>query len=313
MFKSQKLTIETINSINTAIRIIHEGLKPPTMREQLKMNRFDAVTWQAAILLTGKRSILTKNQSKLSKADGINFINAGLTMSPHKEASEFFERAFNHCPFATEACALACVGAETGQGRLPSSKIARIGRTVALHFDPVLFEKLIHLEIQELEIEARKRETLTGENWRIAFRANIASDNTQFADELAMMCHESDRFGYSVPNRRIVFYDYTVIPKAVIKNYGFVNRVYSRKDSTNEKQCLEVLKKGFGVAVVFAGDLPKTWKGYPVIDGDINDLWFTRKPEKGGFVVGLKVKGSNAQKQACINSGFAISTKEIGS
>ena len=303
MFKAQKLTNKTSQRIDHLIGLLAEyGEKPPTMREQLKMDRLDAVTWQAAILLTGKRSILTKNQSKLSKADGINFINAGLTMSPHKEASEFFERAFNHCPFATEACALACVGAETGQGKLPSSKIARMGRTVALYFDPVLFKELIHLEIKELEIEARKREILTGENWRIAFRPNVASDNIQFADYLAMMHHQNDR---------IVFYDYTVIQKAVTDNKGSVNRVYSRKDSSNEKQCLDVLKKGFGVAVVFAGDLPDTWQGYPVIDGDVNDLWFTRKPEEGGFVVGLKVKGSNAQKQACIDSGFAISTEEI--
>ena len=40
---------------------------------------------------------------------------------------------------------------------------------------------------------------------------------------------------------------------------------------------------GGNVAVVFRNQLPKTWKGYEVVNGDSNDLRFLDK----GVVVGL--------------------------
>ena len=51
--------------------------------------------------------------------------------------------------------------------------------------------------------------------------------------------------------------------------------------------------------------LPKTWHGYPVIDGDVHDLWFLRAHPGCAFVVGLRVKGSNKQIESCRESGFA--------
>ena len=49
-----------------------------------------------------------------------------------------------------------------------------------------------------------------------------------------------------------------------------------------------VLKMGGNVAVVFRNQLPKTWKGYEVVNGDENDLRFL---DKQGVVVGLIEKG----------------------
>jgi len=71
-----------------------------------------------------------------------------------------------------------------------------------------------------------------------------------------------------------------------------------------------MLKEGRGVSVVFdtrkGEPLPATWQGAPVIDGDINDLWFLRAPKSGAFVVGLRVKGANKQKKQAVDSGFAV-------
>ena len=71
-----------------------------------------------------------------------------------------------------------------------------------------------------------------------------------------------------------------------------------------------MLKDGYGISVVFdtkkGEPLPKTWNGAPVIDGDINDLWFLRAPKSGAFVVGLHIKGTKAQQQKAKDSGFAV-------
>jgi hypothetical protein len=49
-----------------------------------------------------------------------------------------------------------------------------------------------------------------------------------------------------------------------------------------------VLLMGGNVAVVFRNQLPKTWKGFEVVNGDETDLRFL---DKKGVVVGLIEKG----------------------
>ena len=51
---------------------------------------------------------------------------------------------------------------------------------------------------------------------------------------------------------------------------------------------------GGNVAVVFRNQLPKTWNGYEVVNGDESDLRFL---DKKGVVVGLIEKGM-AKKDA---------------
>ena len=63
---------------------------------------------------------------------------------------------------------------------------------------------------------------------------------------------------------------------------------FSRSEETSDDRMLRILNKGGNVAVVFRGSLPKTYLGYPVIDGDKNDLRF-KDPK--GVVVGLVEKG----------------------
>jgi hypothetical protein len=62
---------------------------------------------------------------------------------------------------------------------------------------------------------------------------------------------------------------------------------FSRSEH-NDKKCEMVLAMGGNVAVVFRNQLPKTWKGYEVVNGDDTDLRFL---DKKGVVVGLIEKG----------------------
>ena len=90
------------------------------------------------------------------------------------------------------------------------------------------------------------------------------------------------------------FYDYT---KSFQRMAKFINPnpdlpsnyhlTFSRSEH-NETLCDMVLQMGGNVAVVFRDQLPKTWKGFEVINGDENDLRFR---DKKGVVVGLIEKG----------------------
>ena len=125
-----------------------------TMKTQCAMLRegrdLDAVAIQAALILEGKRKVLTTSQTKLDKANGAStgFINRGLTLATSREATPFIGSAFDACIGATEACRMACVGSRTGQGRLASSAIARIGRTIALFGATLEFWDRYDVEIE---------------------------------------------------------------------------------------------------------------------------------------------------------------------
>jgi len=294
---------EMLGHIHVCIGVIEGKRYWPSMKEQCGMEAEFAVAWQVAMLVKRKRKLLTLNQTKLSKciAEKTGYVNIGLTLAPAHEATPFLWKEYTACVGATKACIGACVGAKTGHGKLPSHKIARIGKTFLMELFPVEFREIFHEEI------TKELGRVSMKGYKLAFRFNIASDHWQIADEMASRYQD------------VSFYDYTAITSAMrTSDRGMckVNRVYSRKDG-RDRLTLKMLKDGYAVAVVFdvsarkKEPLPRTWNGYPVIDGDINDLWFTRAYAKGGYVVGLRVKGSNKQIESCRESGFAAKKEEL--
>ena len=272
-----------------------------TMSHQCRMSKRDAVVWQAALILHGTRQIHTSSQTKLDKAskERSGYVTRGLTMATAREASAYVQGDWNACRGATPACIFGCVGSQTGQGRLSSSEIARIGRTLAMLANLDVFLGLLNHEIERLEASATRKGAL------LAFRANVAQDCAELAGYLAQR------------HIRVRFYDYTAITSNV-RRHDLVRRVYSRKDGRTALT-LKMLDQGHGVCVVFdvpdkARDedgnklpLPATWEGYDVIDGDIDDLWFTRAPKAGPFVVGLRVKATTQEQLSeAIASDFAV-------
>jgi len=99
----------------------------------------------------------------------------------------------------------------------------------------------------------------------------------------------------------VQFYDYTKIPgrKKVhdIENY----HITFSGDGENVISCEYMLRNNFNVAIVWplGKDEPKPteWRGYPVVDGDVHDLRFL-DPDEGGHIIGLRLKGANAQTLA---------------
>jgi len=79
---------------------------------------------------------------------------------------------------------------------------------------------------------------------------------------------------------------------------------FSRSEE-NDAESLAILSLGGNVAVVFDTPkdqaLPTEWHGYPVINGDENDVRFE---DPRGVVVGLRAKGAAKHD----DSGFVVAT-----
>ena len=89
----------------------------------------------------------------------------------------------------------------------------------------------------------------------------------------------------------VVFYDYfkgplKIAEKAISEGIDLTISFHEKMTDQDVEKALELSR----LAVVFEGKaLPKTWRGYPVINGDLHDLRFT---EPKGVVVGLLVKNT---------------------
>jgi hypothetical protein len=102
---------------------------------------------------------------------------------------------------------------------------------------------------------------------------------------------------------RTPFYDYSKGSHRIDKflagrlepNYHLT---FSR-DEQNGKEAKRLARKGANVAAVFRSELPDTWQGRDVINGDKNDLRFL---DRKGSVVGLLAKGSAKND----NLGFVL-------
>jgi hypothetical protein len=103
------------------------------------------------------------------------------------------------------------------------------------------------------------------------------------------------------------FYDYT---KGFTRMMAWLNGkmpdnyhlTFSRSEETSDDRIKKILSLGGNVAVVFRGSLPKTYLGFPVVDGDENDLRFK---DKKGVIVGLVEKGLAKKDE----TGFVVEPK----
>ena len=103
----------------------------------------------------------------------------------------------------------------------------------------------------------------------------------------------------------IQFYEYTKRVDLVdnIHNPPNLHYTFSRSES-NEYWCKKFLEEQrCNVAVVFRKSIPKTFWGFPTVNGDRNDLRFLDpNPKVRPVIVGLKAKGSAKTDQ----TGFVV-------
>jgi hypothetical protein len=100
----------------------------------------------------------------------------------------------------------------------------------------------------------------------------------------------------------VQFMDYTKQARRLLNSNRPPNYhlTFSRSER-NDSDCRRVLEAGGNVAVVFRKPpFPRSFWGYPVIDGDRNDLRFL---DSGPCIVGLKAKGKGARQD---RTGFVL-------
>jgi len=196
------------------------------------------------------------------------------------------------CPFASKGCRMACLNT-AGRGAMASVQMARIERTRKYVLYREDFFNQLYNEIQSFS------KYYVNKGKEVAIRLNGTSDQPL----VETMFKQVRRFNYN-----IVFYDYTKNYKKAGTRYGIdgnryvVTFSYSEKEGA-ESQALEVLNRGGLVAVVF-DNLPDTWNGYPVLDGDERDDLMV--DIEGPAVIGLKAKGQAKND----NSGFVVRTNK---
>lgn len=225
-------------------------------------------------LLTGYRLLTAPGANpKLAKNLAMGYITAGLQLSPANESGR------NLCPAHSPGCAAACLY-WSGRGRMATVQKQRLAKTALWNEEPAVFMQLLKGDLAWLAMQARKLGA------KPACRMNVTSDIAWEKLDLLEQFPE------------ISFYDYTKRrDRRELDNYRIV---FSRSE-INGTLLVPTLETGRNVAVVFGGHvLPDTYRGYPVIDGDVHDCRFL---DPTPVIVGLRAKG---QKARLDESGFVV-------
>lgn len=199
------------------------------------------------------------------------------------------------CASASPGCIAACLNTAGRGGIMKKGETtngiqeARKARTLLYWNDRPAFLALVRKHLAKLERQAAKQ------GRKLAVRMNGTSDLPGLAMALAT----------EFPG--VQFYDYTAHPKAELRTRENYHITFSRKEN-NAANVLAAIKAGTNVAVVFSTkrgrELPATYLGRPVIDGDETDLRFLddKSTDGKGLIVGLRAKGK-ARKDC---GGFVV-------
>ena len=217
--------------------------------------------------------ILTVANTKILKGEKRGYKTFGIHFAPAKLSGH------NVCPFASKGCSAACLNM-AGMGKFSNVQSARIKKTKWFFENRADFLKTLDFEIKYAALLAEYEGLIP------VFRLNLTSD-VKFED-----------YGIIQSFPQYQFYDYTKNPQRILKNQlKNYHLTFSRSES-NDNLCKKILKEGFNVAMVF-NEIPKDYWGFPVVDGDSDDLRFL---DQKNVIVGLTPKGP-AKKD---NSGFVI-------
>lgn len=227
--------------------------------------------------------LLNSGNAKTKKGEAKGYITYGMHLAPEKISG------YNVCANASAGCAAACLNT-AGRGAMSNVQSARINKTLLFFKERQTFLDMLWKEI-ESSIKSAARKGMTP-----CFRLNLTSD---------LPFHKIKNAGETVLDafKGVQFYDYTPDPQRFTSylagelpsNYHLT---FSRKED-NESLCDSLFASGGNIAAVFRNQLPKSWKGRTVVDGDEDDLRFL---DPKNVVVGLVEKGL-AKKD---KTGFVI-------
>lgn len=234
------------------------------------------------------KNLLSTKNSKTIKGEKLGYTTYIMYLAPHKQNS----KGVNLCSHASAGCAKACLF-NSGAARFNQVQQGKINKTEYFIADRTGFMNQLVSELTKIE---RLHNAIVGDEQigrtgkvvrykKFAVRLNGTSD-IPFENIKVNGKNVFELF----PN--VQFYDYTknhkrFENKIIAPNYHLT---FSRSE-TNDKISLDILNRGFNVAYVFgvkhAQDLPLTYNGFKVINGDESDLRFL---DEENVIVGLKYK-----------------------
>ena len=229
--------------------------------------------------------LLNQGNAKTLKGEVLGYRTFGLHLSPSDKSG------FNVCKWASKGCRAACLDT-AGRGCMSNVQTSRINKTKRFFKNKFVFISDIRVEICKAIISTAKKQMIP------CFRLNLTSDVEW--EKLFRYKRDFSKKVFHLYKSNIVedfpnvnFYDYTKgfyrmrkwLDGKMPKNYHLT---FSRSENTSEYKMKTILELGGNVAVVFRGSLPKTYLGYPVVNGDENDLRFK---DPRGVIVGLVEKG----------------------
>lgn len=244
------------------------------------------------------RKLLQKGDgnTKLAKSNANNEVYRtwGLSLAPADASG-----VINVCASASIGCKTSCLDHQGMASVWESIRASRIAKTVLWDQDQSYFLSTLRHELDNIVKQSRR------EGFTPAIRLNVFSDIMW------------EKYGIIDAYPSVQWYDYTkhsVRVGEVRPNYW---TTFSRSES-NHDECLAVLRSGGNVAVAFADtkkpyvgnraqyqDLPETWEGFPVFNGDRDDQRWS--DPRGGNVIGLRLKAhSHDERAKAIDSGFAV-------
>ena len=195
----------------------------------------------------------------------------------------------NVCPNSTKECRLGCL-AFAGRVRMENENWhmitnARMKKTKLFFENQNYFMAWTIAEIRNAKFSAEKQ------GYGFSVRINGMSDI-----DYTSILYKGKNLFQIFPD--VMFYDYTKMIDRYINmpiNYHLTFSYSGR----NTENCKRVLKNGCNVAVVFnvkkGKDLPESFLGYPVVDGDLTDY---RIADPSPCIVGLRFKNI---KDAAVN------------
>ena len=220
-----------------------------------------------------KQTILTAGNAKIVKGEELGYLTKGIHFAPANLSG------YEVCHWRSKGCTFACLNT-AGRGQMERTQDSRIAKTKLFFEQRNDFLAKLTKEIAS-SIKSAIKKGMTA-----VFRPNLTSDlewetiENEQGETLFQKFAETQFYDYTKSFARMKAFLDGELPS----NYHLT---FSRSEH-NQKLCEMVLAMGGNVAVVFRNQLPETWNGFEVVNGDENDLRFL---DKSGVVVGLIEKG----------------------
>jgi hypothetical protein len=226
-----------------------------------------------------KQTLLTAGNAKIIKGEALGYVTKGIHLAPANLSG------YEVCNWRSKGCTIACLNT-AGRGQMQNTQDSRIKKTKLFFESRFDFLAKLSKEITSTIKSASKKGMMA------VFRPNLTSD-IAWEDII-----NEDGVTIFEKHSKTQFYDYT---KSFKRMQAFLNGELPSNyhltfscSETNGATAQVVLSMGGNVAVVFRNQLPDTWKGVEVINGDKSDLRFldtVQGVRRSGVVVGLIEKG----------------------